>query len=154
MRHTSDSNMSVVCTSFGAPRNDGFHKRAGVSAIFYKENDDVQITDTRHDTLPDNGIRSPRSGRSEYLCRFSGPPERPEINLCSIGSDLPKRCGPVAIWYNGLAKRITSIGGAKQAEHEVIVYCEVNPDKLIIQAIAAVFKEMRARLGITLKPSD
>src|SRR5580692_9253746 len=108
MRHTSDSNMSVVCTSFGAPRNDGFHKRAGISAIFYKENDDVQITDTRHDTLPDNGIRSPRSGRSEYLCRFSGPPERPEINLRSIGSDLPKRCGPVAIWYNGLAKRITS----------------------------------------------
>jgi hypothetical protein len=44
-----------------------------------------------------------------------------------------------------------NIGGAKQAEHEVIVYCEVNPDK---QAIAAVFKEMRARLGITLKPSD
>jgi hypothetical protein len=47
-----------------------------------------------------------------------------------------------------------NIGGAKQAEHEVIVYCEANPDKLIIQAIAAVFKEMRARLGIMLKPSD
>jgi hypothetical protein len=47
-----------------------------------------------------------------------------------------------------------NIGRAKQAEHEVIVYCEANPDKLIIQAIAAVFKDMRARLWITLKPLD
>jgi hypothetical protein len=58
-------------------------------------------------------------------------------------------------WYNGLAKKhYLDIGRAKQAEHEVIVYCKANPDKLIIEAIAVVFKDMRARLGITLKPSD
>jgi HdeA/HdeB family protein len=58
-------------------------------------------------------------------------------------------------WYNGLAKlHYLNIGRAKQAQHEVIVYCKANPDRLIIQAIAVVFKDMRSRLGIELMPSD
>ena len=61
----------------------------------------------------------------------------------------------LASWYSGLAKKhYLNIGRAKQAQHEAIVYCKANPDKLIIEAIAVIFKGMRARLGITLKPSD
>lgn len=55
-------------------------------------------------------------------------------------------------WYNGLArKHYLDIRKGKEAEHEVIVYCKANPDKLIIDAIAVVFKDMRARLGIHMK---
>jgi hypothetical protein len=39
----------------------------------------------------------------------------------------------------------------KLREHEVIVYCKANPDKPIIHAIAVVFKDDRAKLGIKLK---
>lgn len=56
-------------------------------------------------------------------------------------------------WYNGLAhKHLLSVKRAKEAEHEVIVYCKANPDKKIIEAIAVVFKDMRAKLGIKMKP--
>ncbi|MBX9840485.1 MAG: hypothetical protein K2Z80_01620 [Xanthobacteraceae bacterium] len=56
-------------------------------------------------------------------------------------------------WYNGLArKHMLNVARAKQAEHEVIVYCKANPDKRIIEAIAVVFKDMRAKLGIKMKP--
>src|SRR6202158_2525723 len=56
-------------------------------------------------------------------------------------------------WYNGLArKHYLDIRKGKEAEHEVIVYCKANPDQLIIEAIAVVFKDMRARLGIEMKP--
>jgi hypothetical protein len=56
-------------------------------------------------------------------------------------------------WYNGLArKHLLNIKRAKQAEHEVIQYCKANPNKRIIEAIAVVFKDMRARLGIKMKP--
>ena len=56
-------------------------------------------------------------------------------------------------WYNGLArKHMLNIKRAKEAEHEVIVYCKANPDKTIIEAIAVVFKDMRAKLGIEMKP--
>ena len=56
-------------------------------------------------------------------------------------------------WYNGLArKHLMNIQRAKEAEHEVIVYCKANPDKLIIEAIAVIFKDMRAKLGIKMKP--
>jgi len=56
-------------------------------------------------------------------------------------------------WYNGLArKHYMDVGKSKEAEHEVIVYCKANPDQLIIEAIAVVFKDMRARLGIEMKP--
>lgn len=36
-------------------------------------------------------------------------------------------------------------------EHEVIVYCKANLDKNIIDAIAVVFKDERAKLAIELK---
>ena len=56
-------------------------------------------------------------------------------------------------WYNGLArKHYLDIKKSKQAEHEVIEYCKAHQDKLIIEAIAAVFKDMRAKLGIKMKP--
>ena len=56
-------------------------------------------------------------------------------------------------WYNGLArKHYMDIVKGKEAEHEVIVYCKANPNQLIIEAIAVVFKDMRAKLGIEMKP--
>jgi len=56
-------------------------------------------------------------------------------------------------WYNGLAhKHLMNIKRAKEAGHEVIVYCKANPDQKIIDAIAVVFKDMRAKLGIKVKP--
>lgn len=56
-------------------------------------------------------------------------------------------------WYNGLAhKHMLNVARAKEAEHEVIVYCKANPDKKIIDAIAVVFKDMGAALGIKMKP--
>ena len=55
-------------------------------------------------------------------------------------------------WYNGLArKHFYDVARAKRDEHEVIVYCKANPDKMIIEAIAVVFKDERARLGIEMK---
>jgi HdeA/HdeB family len=55
-------------------------------------------------------------------------------------------------WYNGLAhKHYMDITKGKEAEHEVIVYCKANPDRLIIHAIGVVFKSMRERLGIEVK---
>lgn len=56
-------------------------------------------------------------------------------------------------WYNGLArKHYMDVAKSKEAEHEVIVYCKANPEHLIIDAIAVVFKDMRAKLGIEMKP--
>ena len=53
-------------------------------------------------------------------------------------------------WYNGLArKHYLDVRKGKEA---VIVYCKANPDQLIIEAIAVVFKDMRAKLGIEMKP--
>ena len=55
-------------------------------------------------------------------------------------------------WYNGLAKRhFFHLTRAKQDEHEVIMTCKANPNIRIIDAIAMVLKDERARLGITLK---
>ncbi len=55
-------------------------------------------------------------------------------------------------WYNGLAKRhFLDFKKAKEAEHEVIKYCEANPGLRIIDAIAIVFKDERARLGIEMR---
>jgi hypothetical protein len=55
-------------------------------------------------------------------------------------------------WYNGLAKKhFVNLARSKQTEHEVIMYCKANPGKLIIHAIAVVFKDERARLGIRMK---
>lgn len=41
---------------------------------------------------------------------------------------------------------------SKEAEHEIIDYCKANPGQLIIEAVAVVFKDMRAKLGIEMKP--
>jgi hypothetical protein len=55
-------------------------------------------------------------------------------------------------WYNGLAKKhFLDFKKGKELEHEVIVYCKANRDKKIIEAIAVVFKDERARLGIEMK---
>jgi HdeA/HdeB family len=55
-------------------------------------------------------------------------------------------------WYNGLAKKhYMDIRKGKISEHEVILYCKANPEKLIIEAIAVVFNDERARLGIHMK---
>ena len=56
-------------------------------------------------------------------------------------------------WYNGLAKKhFANVDRGKRVEHEVIMYCKANPARLIIEAIAVVFKDERARLGIHMKP--
>jgi HdeA/HdeB family len=56
-------------------------------------------------------------------------------------------------WYNGLAhKHYFDFRKGKEAEHEVIVYCKAHPEIRIIDAIAVVFKDERARLGIEMKP--
>src|SRR4029077_14193211 len=55
-------------------------------------------------------------------------------------------------WYNGLAKKhFIHFGRAKQDEHETIMTCKANPQIRIIDAIARVLKDERARLGIQLK---
>lgn len=54
-------------------------------------------------------------------------------------------------WYNGLArKHLYDVRKSKEAEHEVIVYCKANLDKKIIEAIAVIFKDERAKLGIDM----
>jgi len=55
-------------------------------------------------------------------------------------------------WYNGLAKKhFFHTSRAKRLEHEVIVYCKANPGIRVIDAIAVIFKDERARLGIQMK---
>jgi len=54
-------------------------------------------------------------------------------------------------WYNGLGKKhFINIGRAKEAEHEVIVYCKANPKVTVIKAIGLVFDKMRKERGIVL----
>jgi hypothetical protein len=55
-------------------------------------------------------------------------------------------------WYNGLAKKhFLDFKRGKVVEHEVIMHCKANPGIRIIDAIAVVFKDERARLGIEMK---
>ncbi len=55
-------------------------------------------------------------------------------------------------WYNGLAKKhFLDYAKAKETEHEVILYCEANPGMRIIDAMAVIFKDERARLGIEMR---
>jgi hypothetical protein len=55
-------------------------------------------------------------------------------------------------WYNGLAhKHFLDFRKGKETEHEVIMYCKAHPEVRIIDAIAVVFKDERARLGIELR---
>ena len=55
-------------------------------------------------------------------------------------------------WYNGLAKKhYLDFRKGKLVEHEVIMHCKAHPGIRIIDAIAIVFKDERARLGIKMK---
>ncbi len=55
-------------------------------------------------------------------------------------------------WYNGLAKKhMANVDRARRLEHEIIVYCKANQSKKVIEAIAIVFKDERAKLGIKMK---
>lgn len=55
-------------------------------------------------------------------------------------------------WYNGLAKKhFLDLKKGKVVEHEVIVYCKANPEKRVIEALAVVFKDERAKQGIHMK---
>ena len=55
-------------------------------------------------------------------------------------------------WYNGLArKHYMDLRKGKIVEHEVILYCKAHPEKRIIEALAVVFKDERAKLGIHMK---
>lgn len=55
-------------------------------------------------------------------------------------------------WYNGLAKKhMYNVVRSKDVEHQIIVYCKANRDKKIIEAIAVVFDDERAKLGIRMK---
>jgi hypothetical protein len=55
-------------------------------------------------------------------------------------------------WYNGLArKHYMDIRKGKEVEHLVIEYCKAHQDIRIIDAIAVIFKDERARLGIKMK---
>jgi HdeA/HdeB family len=52
-------------------------------------------------------------------------------------------------WYNGLAKKhFAHITRGREVEHEVIEYCKANPQVRIIEAIAVIFKDERARRGV------
>jgi hypothetical protein len=52
-------------------------------------------------------------------------------------------------WYNGLAKKhFAHITRGKELEHEVIVYCKEHPQLRIIDAIAVIFKDEKARRGV------
>ena len=56
-------------------------------------------------------------------------------------------------WYNGLAHRhYLDFAKARETEHQVILYCEANPQIRIIDAIAVILKDERMRLGIQMKP--
>ena len=55
-------------------------------------------------------------------------------------------------WYNGLArKHYIDVRKGREVEHEVILYCKSHQDIRVIDAIAVVLKDERARLGIEMK---
>ena len=55
-------------------------------------------------------------------------------------------------WYNGLAKKhMFNVKRGKDLEHEIITYCKENQNKKVIQAIDVVFKDTRAKRGVTVK---
>jgi HdeA/HdeB family len=52
-------------------------------------------------------------------------------------------------WYNGLAKKhFAHITRGRELEHEVTVYCKANPQLRIVDAIAVIFKDEKARRGV------
>jgi hypothetical protein len=55
-------------------------------------------------------------------------------------------------WYNGLAhKHYLDVRKGKEVEHLVIEYCKAHQDIRIIDAMAVILKDERARLGIEMK---
>ena len=55
-------------------------------------------------------------------------------------------------WYNGLGKKhFFNVSRGARLEHEVIVYCKANQNIRVIDAIAVIFKDERARRGIEMK---
>jgi hypothetical protein len=55
-------------------------------------------------------------------------------------------------WYNGLAKKhFFHISRGIRLEHEVILHCKAHPEIRVIDAIAVIFKDERARHGIQMK---
>ena len=55
-------------------------------------------------------------------------------------------------WYNGLAKKhYLDVRKGKEVQHEVILYCKAHQNIRVIDAIAVVLKDERARLGIEMK---
>jgi hypothetical protein len=55
-------------------------------------------------------------------------------------------------WYNGLAKKhFMDIRKGKIVEHDLIVYCKANHEKLIIEALAVVLRDERIKMGIHMK---
>src|SRR4051794_41629246 len=54
-------------------------------------------------------------------------------------------------WYNGLGKKhFINVPRAKEAQHEIIVYCKANPKVAVIKAIGLVFDQMRKERGIVV----
>ena len=54
-------------------------------------------------------------------------------------------------WYNGLGKKhFINVPRSKEAQHEIIVYCQANPKVTVIKAIALVFDQMRKERGIVI----
>jgi len=55
-------------------------------------------------------------------------------------------------WYNGLARiHYMDVRKGKEVEHELILYCKAHQEIRIIDALAVVLKDERARLGIEMK---
>jgi predicted deacetylase len=75
-----------------------------------------------------------------------------ELTCAQLAGTWQGDADRLAAWYNGLAKKhYMDIRKGKVVEHEVIMYCKANPEKRIIEAIAVVFKDERAKLGIHMK---
>ena len=54
-------------------------------------------------------------------------------------------------WYNGLAKKhYADLRKGKIVEHQLIEYCKAHQNLKIIEALAIIFKDDRAKLGIKM----
>jgi hypothetical protein len=55
-------------------------------------------------------------------------------------------------WYNGLDKKhFYHVSRAKRLEHEVIQYCKANQGIRVIEALAVIFRDERAKQGVEMK---
>ena len=79
-----------------------------------------------------------------------------KLTCAQLAGTFQEDADALTAWYSGWSNGLTrkhymDIRKGKVVEHEVIQYCKANPGKLIIEAIAVVFKDERARLGIRMK---